>query len=95
MAARKTASHETELALVKQELNAISGKLKSIEQQLETRYAQATELALVRLEIAEMRRSSVTQDQYWPVKMLVFGAAAVILTSALGALLALVITRQA
>lgn len=88
------ASHQTELALVKQKLDGITIKLSSIEQQLESKYAQATELSLVRQEISELRRNAVTHDQFWPVKILVFGATGIILTTVVGAIVALVLTRQ-
>lgn len=80
-------SRATEIALVKQALVNISSKLNSIEQQLETKYAQATELALVRLEISELRRSSVTQDQFGPIRMAVYGAIGLILTGSLIAIM--------
>lgn len=84
-------SQATELALVKQELHQINGKLTNLSSDLEKKYAQATELALVRLEIAEIRKAAVTQDQYWPVKTLVFGFTAVLLLTVVGAIVALVV----
>lgn len=49
-------SRATEIALVKQALTNITSKLTSIEQQLETKYAQATELALARLANVETEK---------------------------------------
>ncbi len=101
MAARPK-SHETELALFKQSLDNITSKLSSIEIQLETKYAQSTDLALVRVDIAsvrneisELRKTSVTQDQYWPVKVAVYGAIGLILSGAVGAILTLIYTKGA
>lgn len=88
-------SQATEMALVKQELHQINGKLTTISSDLERKYAQQTELALVRIELSEMRKAYVTQDQFWPVKVIVYGAASLILTTVLGAIVALVITRPA
>lgn len=92
--AQDRVSQATQMALVKQELHQISGKLSSIENQLESKYAQQTELALVRIDISEARRSFVTQDQFWPVKVIVYAAVSIILTTVLGAIVALVVTRQ-
>lgn len=83
-------SQATEMALVKQALKQITDTLAAIQASLETKYTQATETALLRLEISELRKSMVTQDQYWPVKVLVLGASGIILTGALGSILTLI-----
>lgn len=44
-------------------------------------------------EIKVSMNDLVTQDQFWPVKTIVYGIVALILTAVSGALLALVITR--
>jgi hypothetical protein len=87
-------SQATETALIKQELHQINAKLSNISNDLEKKYAQQTELALVRLDIAEHRSVYVSQDQFWPVKVLVYGATALILTTVIGAIVALVVTRS-
>ena len=84
-------SQATEMALVKQELHQINGKLTTILSDLDRKYAQQTELALVRIELGELRRVAVTQDQHWPVKMLVFGYTSLLLVTVVGAIAALVI----
>lgn len=88
-------SQATEMALLKQELHQINAKLTTISSDLEKKYAQATEMALVRIEISELRKVAVTQDQYWPVKMLVFGFTSLLLVSVVGAILALVVRNPA
>ena len=61
-------SKETELALIKQQLENITAKLVSMEQQLETKYATAIDLGMIRLAIAEIQKSMVTQDQFIVVR---------------------------
>lgn len=92
---KRPISDETKMALLQEKLDTISGKLSKIEDSLETKYAQATELALVRLALAEMEKKFVSQDKFRPVSIIVYGACSLILTTVLGALVALVITRQA
>lgn len=86
-------SQATEMALVKQELHQINGKLTNISSDLEKKYAQSTELALVRIEIAELRKVAVSQDQFWPIRTLVYGATGIMLVAIVGALVGLVIIR--
>ena len=81
------------MALVKQELHQINGKLSNISSDLEKKYAQSTELALVRIEMAEMRKASVTQDQFWPIRTLVYGAVGIMLITLVGAIVGLVILK--
>lgn len=77
-------SQATQFALVKQKLDAVSDKLSSLENSLETKYAQQTELALVRIAIAALEVKMVTKEQFWPVRVLVFGAAGFMLLGLLG-----------
>lgn len=44
-------------------------------------------------DIKEMKSHFVTQSEFWPVKVLVYGCAGMILTSVIGALLYLVIRQ--
>ena len=91
--ATRPVSKETELALIKQKLDSISGKLTSLEQQLETKYAQAIELTAVRLSISELYKIMTPRDQFILVRNIVFGGCGIILTTVLGAIVALVVTR--
>jgi len=69
-------SQATQFALVKQQLENVVTKLNAIEYSLETKYVQATEMALLRIAIADLEKKMVTQDQFWPIKTLVYGAVA-------------------
>ncbi len=69
-------SQATQFALVKQQLENVVTKLNAIESSLETKYVQATEMALLSIAIANLEKKMVTQDQFWPVKTLVYGAVA-------------------
>ncbi len=69
-------SQATQFALVKQQLENVVTKLNAIESSLETKYVQATEMALLSTAIANLEKKMVTQDQFWPIKTLVYGAVA-------------------
>lgn len=52
------------------------------------------QIALDIKEIKATQATLVTQDQFWPVKTLVYGVVALMLTSVVGALLILVINSK-
>lgn len=84
-------SQATQFALVKQKLDDVSLKLSSLEHSLETKYVQATELALIRIAMAELEKKMVTQDQFWPIKTLIYGAVGLVLTAIVVAIVGLVV----
>lgn len=84
-------SQATKYALIKQQLESVVSKLNSIEASLEIKYAQATELASLRLAMAEMEKKLVTKEAFWPVRVLVFGATGILLAAMLTALVGLVV----
>lgn len=90
--ARKPISNETEMALINQKLDAVLKKTTEIEAELKSQAIDVSAIALIRLELANVRLTMVTQDQYWPVKMAVYGFIGMILTGAIGSILALIYT---
>lgn len=63
-------STETEIALIRQDVDHISS------------------------DIAEIKQMLVTQDQFWPVEVIVYGAVGLILTAFLEAIIALIIVTK-
>jgi hypothetical protein len=84
-------SQATTIALFEATLENITRKIDHLEKQLAERYALASDIILLRAEIAALREKMVTQDQYWPVKNLVLGGASVIFIGFMGAFVALVV----
>jgi hypothetical protein len=87
-------SAETRHALLEQRLESMDRKLADLSEKLDTKYAQSTELALVRLELSEIRKACVTHDQFSPVKTIVYSAVGIILTGVVVALLTLVVVTK-
>lgn len=91
--ATRPVSKETELALINAKLDMISGKVTSLENQLETKYAQAVELSAVRLQIVDIMRSMISKEQFILIRNIVLGGCGIVLATVLGAIVALVVTR--
>lgn len=51
------------------------------------------DIAEIKVMLEEQKHNLVTQDQFWPVKTLVFGIVGLMLVAIVGALLALVIKK--
>ena len=98
-----TQTPATKLALMQSRIENISSDVMEIKANLAAQYVPNHEMALIRLSVTElgikmneqkkMLEHMVTVDQFFPVKVLVYGAAGLILTSVLGAIIALVITK--
>ena len=99
-----TQTPATKLALMQSRIENISADVSEIKANLSAQYVPNHEMALIRLSVTELGikmneqkkllEHMVTVDQFFPVKVLVYGAAGLILTSVLGAVIALVITKE-
>lgn len=75
--APKKPNSETEVALMRSDMDRMARDLSEIKGDLRMQFS-----------------NFVTQDQFKPIKTIVYGAVGVILMSFIGAVVALVITRQ-
>ena len=96
MAPAKTGdSLQTKLRVFETTLNSMSKQLDTIEQDLKANFASAIEFRQLRIEFADLRKDTVTQDQYWPIKTAVYGGVGLILIAAVTAILALIFRGHA
>jgi len=86
----KPAPLPVEISYIRRDLDTISKSIEEIKSQYVPRY----ELNTLTEDFHAFRRSSVTQDQFWPVKVIVYGFVGLILTSVLFAVLAIVIVSR-
>ena len=83
----------TEISYIRRDLDLISKNIDEIKADIKSQYVPRHELTSMRDDIGLLQRNSVTQDQFWPVKILVLGFVALVLVSVVGAILTVVITR--
>jgi hypothetical protein len=81
---------DADLTVIKFKLDSVLTQIAIIEVDLKSRFALAADLQQLREEFNKSRDSFVTQDQYNPVKILVYGFVGLILTGAVGSILALI-----
>lgn len=83
-------SQETKNELFKKDISQILEKVTNIETQLEHKYVVATEFDTLKKYVDE---KCVTQDQFWPVKALMYGMVSLALTAVVLGVLTLVIKQ--
>ena len=91
-----TSSHyteETKSALLQRDVDTIKSDVKSIKDSLLTQYVQSVEMKAVQIAIAKLEITSVTQEQFKPVRVIVYGMVGLILTSVVGAMLTVVLVK--
>jgi hypothetical protein len=78
------------MAIIKVKLDALLSQVSKLERDMDSRFAAAADLAQLRKEFSDLVSTSVTQDQFWPIKTAVYGAIGLVLVGALGSILALI-----
>jgi hypothetical protein len=97
MMARLPVSQETRDALLDTELKYIGARLANVEKSISQISTDAKAYAVIQFDVAALQekvKNCVTRDQFSPIRNIVYGAVAVILTTVLGAIIALVVTRS-
>ena len=90
----KPAPLPVEISYIRRDLDTISKSIEEIKHDIKSQYVPRYELNTLTEDFHAFRRSSVTQDQFWPVKVIVYGFVGLILTSVLFAVLAIVIVSR-
>lgn len=82
MTRRTTTTPSTAQAVIQVKFDAILDRINRLEADLATRYATNDLYNQIRVELEAMKNTTVTQDQFWPIKTSVYGAIGLILTAA-------------
>jgi hypothetical protein len=96
MPVEKKPSQVMQLALMRRDLDGILEHVKEIREDLKVNSLLREDMRLMKSEMLQVReflKITVTQDQFWPVKTIVYGATSTMLLAILGAIIALVIAR--
>jgi hypothetical protein len=92
----KKPTQSMQLALMRRDLDGILDHVKEIKEDIKSHHALREDMSIVKSDVVRLREfqsSAVTQDQFWPIKMIVYGAVGIMLTALFGALIALVVAR--
>lgn len=100
MPPEKKPTQTTQLALMLQDLDGIRRDITEIKQDIKSSAPMRSDIkslqdGFVSLSdtLRVLRESTVTKDQFWPVKTIVYGGVGLMLTAIIGALMAVVLAR--